>query len=355
MRWIRTHSAHALTLLRTGWAWCGKEVIFSVFVTLAFFLVQNHMDNKESDREDRLEATRASHDEVVSNVQFIRETVRDHPDGPKNFRAMNLRGADLSGLDLGCDIRIGEPVRNTSIWQPTRPATCADFTGSDLTGAKFNGADLTGALFDHAKLDKVNAGIVVAPAVDIKSSSMRGSKIGGVLFGANLASDAGPFKVDGAVLDGASIFDTRPRIVTDTSLIATSIRSGNLPCAGPIAYKHGPRDPWHKMARWRWKRGLVMCNSTTGEFDYEAPTDAPERIGHKLPQFLPYLDGITTLDPQSAGLANDPDILHHVKSSDLGAFYDWLFATRPVSVGANLIADPPEKGGGIGIEGPTHP
>lgn len=144
-------------------------LIFSVCVSVGIFYVQNHIDQQRSES-----------DEVLANVQFIRETVRDSPDGRKPFRSLDLHGADLSGLDLGCDVDFANSGRT---WVPKEAASCADFTGADLSGARLDGSDLSGAMFDGATMDGVEATGVTAVGMRLDPKTVDGTHISGLFAG----------------------------------------------------------------------------------------------------------------------------------------------------------------------------
>ncbi|MBL0885233.1 pentapeptide repeat-containing protein [Myceligenerans sp. I2] len=76
---------------------------------------------------------------------------------------MNLRGANLSGFDLGCDVEVehnspsgsGQEADGGDASQVglvvADAATCSDLSGADLTGAVLNGTDLTGSRLDGVR------------------------------------------------------------------------------------------------------------------------------------------------------------------------------------------------------------
>lgn len=151
------------------------EVFYAFVIGAVLLAFQFHLDGQRADRQ-----------EVLANLQFVRETARDNPDGVKNFQGLNLRGADLSGLDLGCTMeptslglnlsdRVGEAVirpRGPAL-QRENERTCADFSGADLTGVTLNRTDLTGAHFVGAKLVDVEGYAVTAPGLIVVASEVR--------------------------------------------------------------------------------------------------------------------------------------------------------------------------------------
>ncbi len=142
---------------------------------------------------------------MLANVQFIRETIRDAPDGVKPFRGMNLRGADLSGMDLGCPVHYD----SSGGWMRDKVEACADFTGADLTGARLDGANLTGALLVDGSLEDVSAVNLFAPSAEI-GGALDGSVFdGAVLFGSVFRSPLGVSSFVDTSLDGVEV-DVEP-------------------------------------------------------------------------------------------------------------------------------------------------
>lgn len=113
--------------------------VFSIGVGGVFFAIQLGFDARNAERA-----------EVLANVTYIRETIRDG--GRMDFRNMNLRGANLSGLDFGCDLKsIGDQLVPVSVEQVYEHSdSCATLSGSDLTDARLDDTDLTGAIIEDA-------------------------------------------------------------------------------------------------------------------------------------------------------------------------------------------------------------
>lgn len=176
-------------------------VMSSLAVGLLLAGYQATIDDEREQQTQAVEADRAERDQVLANVTFIRETIRDAPEGVKPFRGMNLRGADLSGLDLGCPVHYVP----SGGWARDRAETCADFTGADLTGARLDGANLTGALLVDGSLERVSAVNLFAPAASI-GGDLDGARFdGAVLFGSVFRSPEGAASFEDTSLDGAQV------------------------------------------------------------------------------------------------------------------------------------------------------
>lgn len=176
-------------------------VMSSLVVGLLLAAYQARIDDARESQAQAIEASRAERDEVLANVQFIRETIRDAPEGAKPFRGMNLRGADLSGIDLGCPVRYDEAEG----WTRVRVETCADFTGADLTGARLDGANLTGALLVDGSLRDVSAVNLFAPSAEIGGVLDGSAFDGALLFGSVFRSPSGTSSFVDANLDGVQV------------------------------------------------------------------------------------------------------------------------------------------------------
>ncbi|MFI2363164.1 pentapeptide repeat-containing protein [Promicromonospora sp. NPDC019610] len=181
-------------------------VVSSLAVGLLLAGYQAWIDDERESRTQAVEADRAERDQVLANVTFIRETIRDAPEGVKPFRGMNLRGADLSGMDLGCPVHY-DPAGG---WTRDRVETCADFTGADLTGARLDGANLTGALLVDGSLAEVSATNLFAPSAEI-GGNLEGSQFdGAVLFGSVFRSPEGTSSFEDTSLDGVQVEQVEP-------------------------------------------------------------------------------------------------------------------------------------------------
>lgn len=109
---------------------------------------------------------------------------------------MNLRGADLSELDLGCDIKLRgfEFPEDPVFTERLSEASCADFTGADLTGAQIDGTDLTGAYLINVTLRDIDAIRVSAAGARIEPRDMSNVKLSASdLRGAQIIAGEGAY------------------------------------------------------------------------------------------------------------------------------------------------------------------
>jgi hypothetical protein len=111
--------------------------------------------------------------EIQENVRFVRQSVIN-PGAPRPFSGLNLSGAYLSGLDLGC-YRAGEPS------SPLGPAPtggiCTDFAEANLSGAFLIGTDLTGANLTGADLSGADLAYANLHGADLSGADLRDAKL----------------------------------------------------------------------------------------------------------------------------------------------------------------------------------
>jgi uncharacterized protein YjbI with pentapeptide repeats len=103
---------------------------------------QDRLTSATADRQDRLSRDLANQAEVLENTRFVRSIATSKEETPKPFASINLRGAELGGLELGCN--------------PRTPLGCADFRKADLQEANLTTAGFAGAGFWEADLRKAN-------------------------------------------------------------------------------------------------------------------------------------------------------------------------------------------------------
>jgi hypothetical protein len=104
---------------------------------------QDELAKAIAERQDGLSRDLANQAEVLENTRFVRQIATSEGDTPKPFASINLRGAQLGGLVLGCtDVK--------------RHRGCADFSKADLHEANLDSTYLEGAEFGGADLRKVS-------------------------------------------------------------------------------------------------------------------------------------------------------------------------------------------------------
>lgn len=192
----------------------------------------------------------AERQEVRDNVAFIRQMVSDHPGGPKTFQGLNLRGANLSGLDLGCDGDFLVTPASVNRFEPENESRCADFTGSDLTGAVITDTDLTGALLLDVVLDDsllervVVVGAWIEPrsaeSVTILQSDLRGVYLArsnsSLKYPRQEPSKSGHLSLAAVDISGGAVIGQSLTLVEVT---ATGVRlsGGSVTCMGEQAIR----------------------------------------------------------------------------------------------------------------------
>jgi uncharacterized protein YjbI with pentapeptide repeats len=131
----------------------AKDALISILVGVVLFLGacwwdarlqarQDALASAIADRQDRLARDLANQAEVLENTRFVRSIATSGGQRPKPFASINLGGAELGGLFLGCN--------------NSRGGGCADFSKADLQEANLTSALLRGAGFSEADLRKAN-------------------------------------------------------------------------------------------------------------------------------------------------------------------------------------------------------
>jgi hypothetical protein len=119
--------------------------------------------------QDQLARDLANAGEIQENLRFVRQVaISDTPVKP--FSGLNLNGAVLGGLDLGC----AGPPRTSCTDLSVANLTSADLSGANLTGAnlkaaKLTDADLSGANLRAAKLTSADLGCLLRRLNDLAS------------------------------------------------------------------------------------------------------------------------------------------------------------------------------------------
>ena len=263
------HSGELVTQL-------GLQLVVGVLVGLgvgAWLLVwQTTVEENRDEHARALDAMQAERTEMLADVAYIRETLRDG--GPKAFLNLNLQNANLAGLDMGCDvvgvdedhgklITEAEVLRRNFADQgdgyfreqagygPTEYDTrylCADFTGSDLTGANLDRADLTGARLTDTRFAPDTMDDVVMPGANLDGAvvdlSARASDLRDINVEADSPRAAGEVRIRvaaGSDLSTAFLGDGIPcPQVEDSFVVGLRVEStdcdfglGAVGCASP--------------------------------------------------------------------------------------------------------------------------
>ena len=131
-----------------GWGWYIGVAVFGVVV----MGVTREMATGDGVMAGRFRGVLRSDLPVDQSAQV--EILRSGRGLEYDFYQLDLRGADLAGVDLsfvklvGCDLR-GAGLRGSLLVE-------ADLRGASLTGADLSGADLTGACLSRSRLEGVN-------------------------------------------------------------------------------------------------------------------------------------------------------------------------------------------------------
>jgi uncharacterized protein YjbI with pentapeptide repeats len=108
--------------------------------------------------QDQLARDLANAGEIQENLRFVRQVaISDTPVKP--FSGLNLNGAVLAGLDLGC---------------ATPPTGCTDLSGANLEGADLSGANLRAAKLTDADLSGANLRAAKLTDADLSSADLGG-------------------------------------------------------------------------------------------------------------------------------------------------------------------------------------
>lgn len=213
-------------------------VLLAGFISYGLAWMQVSADDRRDATARELSIQQLADQEVLANVQFIRETVRDSPDGLKNFRGMNLRGANLSGIDVGCDLTVeelddemraliaAEPQYASfgavvpELIRPAEPSSCADFTGSDMTGANLYNANLTGAILNDVALTDSDLVNLAAPGARFLRTELGGAQFGGSDLRGSVFLGVERVVLDGVSSQGVSV-DFPSAVGIDCTSVAT--------------------------------------------------------------------------------------------------------------------------------------
>lgn len=112
--------------------------------------------------------------ESSENTRFVRQAVIDRAT-TKPFIELNLRGASLAGLDLGCTDP--EAAAAAAFAEDRIEAGCANFKGAELESANLNRAVLRYALLTDADLRDANLSLTDLGDALLGGAQMRGAEL----------------------------------------------------------------------------------------------------------------------------------------------------------------------------------
>jgi uncharacterized protein YjbI with pentapeptide repeats len=224
-------------LVTRAWSWFSPHLPELLIFVLVAAPVTFYLDRSIARRQEAQAVALASTAEVQENVRFARELALQ-AGRAKPMNSIDLHGANLSGLDLGCRPRIekseGEhPCAQFDEDDGTPASDTARMVRANLANADLSFADLTGAVLIEA---------------DLSNATLVQTELGGaVLAGANLAganlsafgdfnseplgvSDVGGAVLSKAMLDDADLTsaDLRYALLSTASLVRTKLVSADL-------------------------------------------------------------------------------------------------------------------------------
>jgi len=197
-----------------------RDLIIAILALLAGFT----LDNRIAARQDAAEDARTEQQEILETLRFV----RDRAEGPtsyKPFQFIQLPGANLSGLNLSCDITT-----------PTSPY-CANLQQANLRDAVMRQIHLTGAYLAQADLVKADLASADLSSADLSLAKLSGADLSGAGLedAILLAADLEGATLTRANLARASFKGTNVRgadlseaIAVDTSFLGTDLTGANL-------------------------------------------------------------------------------------------------------------------------------
>jgi uncharacterized protein YjbI with pentapeptide repeats len=149
--WLRRHQGELFKDLLVGFV---VGVVLFVGALLWDIRLANRQDRLQqtlAKQQDELQMKLADQAEVLENTRFVRD-VAVSGSGARPFGGLNLRGAHLAGLDLGCKHHTNREGMNLEGGVIQVTGHCSDFQHADATGANLAGTDLSGAYMQFAQL-----------------------------------------------------------------------------------------------------------------------------------------------------------------------------------------------------------
>lgn len=179
-------------------------------------------DARLAGRQEALENERVQRQEVLENTRFVRQVVVEGG-AAMPFVGLDLRGAELGGLDLSCRVAL----------EQSSPEVCANFSSADLRGANLSGADMTGANLSGADLAGADLTGVNLTAANVRgvtgqNLNLGNSNLTGARFDAADLTDADLWEAD---LTGASLVAVElggARISVTTIMNEVNLSEANL-------------------------------------------------------------------------------------------------------------------------------
>jgi uncharacterized protein YjbI with pentapeptide repeats len=219
---------------RGAWSWLGPHLPGAVLELVVFALVALpatwYLEQRIADRQEVQADLLASAAEVQENLRFARELSTQHG-GVKPMNGIDLHGASLSGLLLGCQTR-KEPIDAGYPCQQESPASdAAHMIGSNLAGANLTATDLTGAILAHADLSGatlVRAGLAGADLSEANLVDANLSPSAGINLEVLGFTDVGGATLDGATLVSANLAGAD---LTYAGLAGAALTNAKLPDA----------------------------------------------------------------------------------------------------------------------------
>ena len=193
---------HASTLVR--------DVVVAVTAGAVFLVAGFVWDARQTRRDERLAESLARSAEALENVRFVRSTASTGVTVPRPFTGMELEGASLSNLNLGCKLD-GDPQRPLRVWIDEE-AHCANFTGADLSRADLSSSLLNGGVFTRATMAESDMRAVEARRVSFAEADLSGAD-----FSKALLAEVS--------LAETNLTGTR---LTDATIAATDLRAVDL-------------------------------------------------------------------------------------------------------------------------------
>ncbi|MDR7255135.1 hypothetical protein J2X46_004137 [Nocardioides sp. BE266] len=158
------------------------EAVLAILVAAVVFAATVRLESTMADRQQTQADRMAASAEILENVRFVRDVTSSG--SRRTFAGMQLAGADLSGLDLGCDVGESKTQVEARLARlKDKARNCADFAAADLRDARFLGTTLAGADLSRAKLRGARFIRTDLRGVDLTGASPEGAVFEAVCHG----------------------------------------------------------------------------------------------------------------------------------------------------------------------------